>query len=55
VYFWVDRILKRFEELGHQFQHRLIVRVDRKSSDPSSGARMENNAFFLPSASDLRI
>jgi hypothetical protein len=53
VYYWVDHILKRFEELGHQFQHRLVVRVDREVEDPSSGARMENNAFFRRSDHQL--
>jgi len=53
VYYWVDRILQHFEELGHQFQHRLVVRVDREVEDPSSGARMENNAFFRRSDHQL--
>ena len=47
VYYWVDKVLRRFESMGHEFKHRLVVRVDRKVSDPTIGTRMDNNAFFV--------
>gem|GEM_PF-1783958 len=47
VYHWVDTVLRRFQSMGHSFQHRLVVRVDREVADPYSGVRMDNNAFFI--------
>jgi hypothetical protein len=47
VYHWVNKVLQRFEEMGHQYQHRLLVRVDREVTDPSSGTKLDNNAFFI--------
>lgn len=53
VYYWVNRVFDRFEQLGHHFQHRLEVYVDRDIQDPETGQTLTNNAFFLSTQVDV--
>ncbi len=48
AYYWITKLFERMSNLGYNFKRRLIVKMDRDVSSPTSGAHSENNAFFNP-------
>lgn len=47
VYYWLNKLMDDLAPLGFKPSKRLIVRIDREVAMPASGAKMENNAYFL--------
>lgn len=47
VYYWLNKLMDDLAPLGFKPSKRLIVRIDREVSMPASGAKFENNAYFL--------
>jgi hypothetical protein len=46
VYYWVNALFARLEKMGYKPNKQLRILVDRNVSDPGSGVRSSNNAFF---------
>ena len=53
VYYWVNRLMDQFEQMGHEFKRPLKIYVDREAVDPDFGTEIVNNAFFLDTQIDL--